>query len=62
MKKQKGYSSRKLGSKYYWARGYAAFTVDRSSFQRVAIYIEKQEEHHRKGKLNQEEEPPFLNP
>lgn len=41
----KGYSSREIkGLK--WQRGYAAFTVDKSSFGRVYRYIKNQVEHH----------------
>ena len=37
----------KLGEKFTWQGGYAAFTVSATSLESVRDYIAKQEEHHR---------------
>lgn len=39
---------------FAWQRGYAAFSVDPSSMDRVAAYIRSQEEHHRKVSFQDE--------
>ena len=39
---------------FAWQEGYAAFSVSRSNLSRVAAYIEKQEEHHRKMTFEEE--------
>lgn len=41
----KGYSSFMIKA-LRWQNGYAAFTVDEGSFQRVYVYIQNQERHH----------------
>lgn len=39
---------------FAWQGGYGAFAVSRSAMSRVASYIERQKEHHRKRSLEQE--------
>ena len=41
---------------FAWGRGYGAFSVSHSDVDRVANYIAKQEEHHRKRSFAQEYE------
>lgn len=36
-----------LGPGFYWQNGYGAFSVSASNLERVRLYIENQEEHHR---------------
>jgi REP element-mobilizing transposase RayT len=52
-------ASRKL-SKFHWQGGYAAFSVSQSNLVNVIRYIENQEEHHKRGTL-QDEYRAFLN-
>ena len=42
--------------KFAWGRGYGAFSVSHSDVERVARYIAKQEEHHRKKSYAEEYE------
>ena len=42
--------------RFAWGRGYGAFSVSRSDVDRVANYIARQEEHHRKRTFAQEYE------
>ena len=42
--------------KFAWGRGYGAFSVSHSDVDRVANYIARQEEHHRKRTFAQEYE------
>ena len=46
--------NRLLLGKFAWGRGYGAFSVSHSDFGRVASYIARQEEHHRKKTFGQE--------
>ena len=43
----KASSSKWLGKRFAWQRGYGAFSVCRSTLDRVARYIRNQEAHHR---------------
>ncbi len=60
MQKVKGNSSKWLGEQtwyrgaFSWQRGYAAFSVSQSSAEKVAAYIGRQEEHHRKMSFREE--------
>ena len=60
MEEMKGGSSRWLNlrgetMKYFaWQAGYGAFSVSESQISKVADYIEKQEEHHRKTTFQDE--------
>ena len=45
---------RLLGGRFSWGRGYGAFSVSHSDSERVAAYIAKKEEHHRKKTFNAE--------
>jgi transposase IS200 family protein len=45
--------------KFYWQRGYGAFSVSPSQLNAVIKYVETQEEHHR-SRTFQEEYPEFL--
>ena len=47
IKKGSGYWARERHPRFAWQSGYAAFSVGRSEIERVARYIENQEEHHR---------------
>jgi REP element-mobilizing transposase RayT len=40
--------------KFAWQKGYSAFSVSRSSVERVRRYIEKQEQHHRRITFQEE--------
>jgi len=40
--------------RFYWQRGYGAFSVDYRGVHRVAVYIERQREHHSKIPFEQE--------
>ena len=42
--------------KFAWGRGYGAFSVSHSDVERVARYIARQEEHHRKKSYAEEYE------
>jgi len=39
---------------FYWQRGYAGFSVDKSSLNRVKNYIANQEEHHEEKEFEKE--------
>jgi REP element-mobilizing transposase RayT len=43
-----------LDHRFEWQRGFGAFSYSQSSVKNVFRYIEKQEAHHEKQKLNQE--------
>jgi hypothetical protein len=46
-----------LASEYHdfgWQTGYAAFSLDKSELDRIASYITRQEEHHRKKDFQSE--------
>ena len=43
-----------LRGRFSWGRGYGAFSVSHSDVERVAAYIARQEEHHRKKTFGQE--------
>jgi REP element-mobilizing transposase RayT len=45
-----------LRGRFAWGRGYGAFSVSPSDIERVAKYIARQEEHHRKRTFAQEYE------
>jgi putative transposase len=45
---------RLLRGRFSWGRGYGAFSVSHSDVARVATYIARQEEHHRKKSFNAE--------
>jgi hypothetical protein len=40
--------NRIIRGKFFWGRGYGAFSVSQSDVDRVARYIANQEEHHKK--------------
>jgi REP element-mobilizing transposase RayT len=46
--------NRLLRGRFGWGRGYGAFSVSHSDVERVAAYIARQEEHHRKKSLRAE--------
>ena len=46
--------NRLLRGRFSWGRGYGAFSVSHSHVDRVAAYIARQEEHHRKKTFAQE--------
>ena len=48
--------NRIIRGKFYWGRGYGAFSVSHSDVDRVARYIANQEEHHRKHSFAEEYE------
>lgn len=48
--------NRIIRGKFYWGRGYGAFSVSHSDVDRVARYIANQEEHHRKHTFAEEYE------
>ena len=41
-------------NKFRWQIGYGAFTVNVSQFETVRMYIQKQEQHHRKRTFKEE--------
>ena len=43
-----------IKGKFFWGRGYGAFSVSHSDVERVARYIANQEEHHRKRTFREE--------
>ena len=43
-----------LMEKFYWQRGYGAFSVSESAIKPVVLYIENQEEHRRRWTFQQE--------
>jgi len=45
-----------IKGRFAWGRGYGAFSVSHSDVSRVANYIARQEEHHRKRSFAQEYE------
>ena len=48
--------NRIIRGKFFWGRGYGAFSVSHSDVDRVARYIANQEEHHRKQTFAEEYE------
>jgi len=46
--------NRLLRGRFGWGRGYGAFSVSHSDVERVAAYIARQEEHHRKKSFRAE--------
>ena len=46
--------NRIVKGKFFWGRGYGAFSVSHSDLDRVARYIANQEEHHRKHTFAEE--------
>jgi len=58
--KVKSNTSRFINQKYYsdnsfeWQSGYSAFSISNSHLSRVALYIEQQEEHHKKKSFRSE--------
>lgn len=46
--------NRLLRGKFFWGRGYGAFSVSHSHVERVAAYIAGQEDHHHKKTFSQE--------
>src|SRR5258706_9070532 len=46
--------NRLLRGRFSWGRGYGAFSVSHSQIDRVAAYITKQEDHHRRKTFDQE--------
>ena len=48
--------NRIIRGKFFWGRGYGAFSVSHSDVDRVARYIANQEEHHRKHTFGEEYE------
>jgi putative transposase len=48
--------NRLVKGKFAWGRGYGAFSVSQSDVERVARYIARQEEHHRKKSYAEEYE------
>ena len=50
----KGSSSKWLGPKFAWQRGYGGFSVSKSNLNSVIRYIRNQEMHHRKMSYDQE--------
>ena len=41
-------------NKFYWQRGYAAFSVSQSKLEAVRLYIENQQKHHQKQSFQDE--------
>ncbi len=54
VEKIKGSSSKWMGPRFAWQRGYGGFSVSKSSLNAVARYIRNQEQHHRKMSYEQE--------
>jgi len=54
VQKLKGSSSRWMGKGFSWQEGYGAFSVSPSQVPAVKKYLQKQEEHHRTRKFEQE--------
>ena len=48
--------NRIVRAKFYWGRGYGAFSVSHSSVDAVSKYIANQEEHHRRKTFAEEYE------
>lgn len=44
----KGYSSKWMGKRFAWQKGYGSFSVSASNVPTVIRYIENQERHHKK--------------
>jgi predicted subunit of tRNA(5-methylaminomethyl-2-thiouridylate) methyltransferase len=45
---------REQGKDFSWQEGYAAFSVSSSNLNRVILYIQNQEAHHRKSDFEEE--------
>jgi hypothetical protein len=45
-----------IKGRFAWGKGYGAFSVSQSEVSKVANYIAKQEDHHRKRSFAQESE------
>jgi REP element-mobilizing transposase RayT len=43
-----------IPQKFFWQRGYAAFSISPSHYDRVKLYIQNQDEHHRKLTFTEE--------
>lgn len=52
--KIKASSSKWMGPRFAWQRGYGAFSVSKSTLDAVARYVRNQEAHHRKMNYEQE--------
>jgi putative transposase len=52
--KLKANSSKWMGSRFAWQRGYASFTVSASQISAVSEYIERQPEHHKRQDFREE--------
>ena len=50
----KAYSSKWMGKRFAWQKGYAAFSVSASNLPAVRRYIKNQEHHHRRMTFDQE--------
>ncbi len=50
----KTYSSKWMGKRFAWQKGYGAFSVSASNIPAVVRYIKNQERHHRKMSFEQE--------
>ncbi len=50
----KASSSKWMGKRFAWQRGYGAFSVCKSTLNKVASYIRNQEAHHRKMSYEEE--------
>jgi putative transposase len=50
----KAYSSKWMGRRFAWQKGYGAFSVSASNVPVVVKYIENQERHHRKMTFEEE--------
>ncbi len=48
--------NKQVNFKFFWGKGYGAFSVSESNLDRVAGYIITQEEHHRKKSYTEEYE------
>lgn len=54
MKANSSKSMNEAGHLFSWQQGYGCFSVSASSLERVRIYIQRQEEHHRKHSFEEE--------
>jgi putative transposase len=50
----KAYSSKWMGKRFAWQKGYGVFSVSASNIPAVVRYIKNQERHHRKMSFEQE--------
>lgn len=50
----KAFSSKWMGKKFDWQKGYAAFSVSASNLRAVIKYIQNQEQHHKKMSFDHE--------